>query len=92
MLAVDMMQHKRGMNEVEMNGASLSEGHLYMILEWSCGAYVLPPPSYSDLFACAHSQASRAQQHSDYVPRGRRLDEEVRVKVIAVPCRNRGML
>ena len=45
MLAVDMMmQHKMGMNEVEMNGASLSKKHLYMILEWSCGAYVAPNP------------------------------------------------
>ena len=59
MLAVDMVQQKRdqrGLNEVEMNDASPSERHLYASLEWSCGAYVLPPnPSF-----LMHSQIQRS--------------------------------
>jgi hypothetical protein len=86
MLAVDMIQSRRGMNEVKMNGVSESGRHLYA-LDWSCGAYVLPPNPSLAFATCRatfdlHARRAQptAQQHSDYLPpRGRQSDEGIQV-------------
>jgi hypothetical protein len=64
MLAVDIIQSRRGMNEVEMNGVLESGRHLYA-LDWSCGAYVLPPnPSPSVATFALHHGVHSPQRSS----------------------------